>query len=97
MYWFSICRMSEHALYLLYHDGAHDGRLRGPGKNDCARPPQSERFYVDGPLLDMKYKSGVGWLPIPVVHGMTLGELALMINGEKWLPDGRICDVTVIP
>jgi uncharacterized protein YbbC (DUF1343 family) len=44
----------------------------------------------------MKYKSGVGWLPIPVVHGMTLGELALMVNGESWLADNRICDLTVI-
>lgn len=59
--------------------------------------PNPNGFYVDGPILDMKYKSGVGWLPIPVVHGMTLGELALMINGEKWLPQGRTCDVTVIP
>lgn len=59
--------------------------------------PNPNGFYVDGPLLDMKYRSGVGWLPIPVVHGMTLGELALMINGEKWLSNGRICDVTVIP
>ena len=45
----------------------------------------------------MKHKSGVGWLPIPVVHGMTLGELALMINGEKWLPQRRVCDLTVVP
>lgn len=59
--------------------------------------PNPNGFYVDGPILDMKYKSGVGWLPIPVVHGMTLGELALMINGEKWLPQGRTCDITVIP
>lgn len=59
--------------------------------------PNPNGFYVDGPVLDMKHMSGVGWLPIPVVHGMTLGELALMINGEKWLPQGRICDVTVIP
>ena len=59
--------------------------------------PNPNGFYVDGPILDMKHKSGVGWLPIPVVHGMTLGELTLMINGEKWLPQGRICDVTVIP
>lgn len=59
--------------------------------------PNPNGFYVDGPILDMKYKSGVGWLPIPVVHGMTLGELALMINGERWLPEGRQCEVTVIP
>lgn len=59
--------------------------------------PNPNGFYVDGPLLDMKHKSGVGWLPIPVAHGMTLGELALMINGEKWLPGGRVCDLTVVP
>lgn len=58
--------------------------------------PNPNGFYVDGPILDMKHKSGVGWLPIPVVHGMTLGELALMINGEKWLPNKRVCDVEVI-
>jgi uncharacterized protein YbbC (DUF1343 family) len=58
--------------------------------------PNPNGFYVDGPILDMKHKSGVGWLPIPIVHGMTLGELALMINGEKWLPDGKTCDITVI-
>lgn len=58
--------------------------------------PNPNGHYVDGPILDMKYKSGVGWLPIPVVHGMTLGELALMINGEGWLPESRICDVTVV-
>ncbi|MEA4917008.1 DUF1343 domain-containing protein [Proteiniphilum sp.] len=59
--------------------------------------PNPNGFYVDGPILDMKHKSGVGWLPIPVVHGMTLAELALMINGEKWLPEGRVCDLTVVP
>lgn len=58
--------------------------------------PNPLGFYVDGPILDMKYKSGVGYLPIPTVHGMTLGELAMMINGEKWLPDGAQCDITVI-
>lgn len=58
--------------------------------------PNPNGFYVDGPILDMKYKSGVGWLPIPIVHGMTMGELALMVNGEKWLPEGRTCDLTVI-
>lgn len=59
--------------------------------------PNPLGFYVDGPILDMKYRSGVGWLPIPVVHGMTLGELALMINGEGWLKDGAKCDLTVVP
>lgn len=59
--------------------------------------PNPNGHYVDGPILDMKYKSGVGWLPIPVVHGMTLGELAQMANGEKWLPEGRVCQLEVIP
>ena len=58
--------------------------------------PNPNGFYVDGPVLDMKFKSGVGWLPITTVHGMTLGELALMINGEKWLENGT-CDLTVVP
>ena len=58
--------------------------------------PNPNGFYVDGPVLDMRFKSGVGWLPITTVHGMTLGELALMINGEKWLENGT-CDLTVIP
>lgn len=58
--------------------------------------PNPNGHYVDGPIMDMKYKSGVGYLPIPVVHGMTLGELALMINGEGWLPELKKCDVTII-
>jgi len=58
--------------------------------------PNPNGHYVDGPILDMKHKSGVGWLPIPVVHGMTLGELANMVNGEGWLPDDRKCDLEVI-
>lgn len=59
--------------------------------------PNPNGHYVDGPILDMKYKSGVGALPIPIVHGMTLGELALMVNGERWLPASRVADLTVIP
>ncbi|MCC8187778.1 MAG: DUF1343 domain-containing protein [Bacteroides sp.] len=59
--------------------------------------PNPNGHYVDGPILDMKYKSGVGWLPIPIVHGMTLGELGRMVNGERWLPGSRVCDLTVIP
>ncbi len=59
--------------------------------------PNPNGHYVDGPILDMKYKSGVGWLPVPIVHGMTLGELGLMVNGERWLPASRVCDLTVIP
>lgn len=59
--------------------------------------PNPNGMYVDGPLLDMKHKSGIGWLPIPVVHGMTLGELARMVNGEGWLPGGKQCPLEVIP
>jgi uncharacterized protein YbbC (DUF1343 family) len=58
--------------------------------------PNPNGNYVDGPILDMKYKSGVGWLPIPVVYGLTSGELALMTNGEGWLSNNRKCDLTVI-
>jgi len=58
--------------------------------------PNPNGFYVDGTILDMKYKSGIGWLPIATVHGMTLGELALMVNGEGWLENGT-CPLEVIP
>ena len=60
--------------------------------------PNPNGFYVDGPILEEEYKSGVGILPIPVVYGMTWGELAQMINGEGWLEAGQdACDLTVIP
>ena len=59
--------------------------------------PNPNGMYVDGPILDMKYSSGVGRLPIPVVHGMTLGEIALMANGEGWLANGGQVPLTVIP
>ncbi|MBR5115986.1 MAG: DUF1343 domain-containing protein [Lachnospiraceae bacterium] len=60
--------------------------------------PNPNGFYVDGPILQEGYRSGVGRLPIPVVYGMTWGELAQMINGEGWLSTGRdACDLTVIP
>ena len=59
--------------------------------------PNPNGFYVDGPILDMQFKSGIGWLPIAMVHGMTMGELALMINGEGWLPDGKPCKLEVVP
>ncbi len=58
--------------------------------------PNPNGMYVDGPTLDMKFKSGVGSLPIPVVHGMTLGELALMVNGEGWLKNRRKCRLKVV-
>lgn len=59
--------------------------------------PNPNGMYVDGPILDMKYQSGVGRLPITTVHGMTLGEIARMANGEGWLKDGVKIPLTVIP
>lgn len=58
--------------------------------------PNPNGMYVDGPILDMKYESGVGRLPITVVHGMTLGEIANMANGEGWLKDGKKVKLTLI-
>jgi len=59
--------------------------------------PNPNGMTVDGPILDMNLKSGVGWLPIPTVHGMTMGEIAMMTNGEGWLKDGKKVKLTVIP
>ncbi|MGS2739001.1 exo-beta-N-acetylmuramidase NamZ family protein [Sinomicrobium sp. M5D2P17] len=58
--------------------------------------PNPNGHFVDGPVLDPKYKSFVGMHPIPIAHGMTIGEYALMINGEKWLANGIQCPVQVI-
>ena len=49
--------------------------------------PNPNGFYVDGPVLNLKYKSGIGQQPIPIVYGLTLGEYAMMMAGEKWLSD----------
>jgi len=59
--------------------------------------PNPHGAEVNGPVLDLKYQSFVGMHPIPVLHGLTVGELAQMINGEKWLKNGIQCPVTVIP
>jgi uncharacterized protein YbbC (DUF1343 family) len=59
--------------------------------------PNPNGFYVDGPVLEKKYRSFVGMHPIPIVHGMTLGELAKMINGEGWLTNKVTCHITIIP
>lgn len=59
--------------------------------------PNPNGFYIDGPILQPEYKSFIGMHPIPIVHGLTVGELAGMINGEKWLSGGRTCDISVIP
>lgn len=53
--------------------------------------------YVDGAILDMKYKSGIGQFPIPWTHGMTIGEFAKMINGEGWLPEKKQCKIRIVP
>jgi len=52
---------------------------------------------VEGRVLDMKFRSFVGYLPVPYLHGMTVAELAQMINGEGWLPGGAKCRLTVVP
>ncbi len=59
--------------------------------------PNPNGFYIDGPVLDTAFRSFVGMHPIPLVHGMTVGELALMINGERWLKGGKKCKLTVVP
>jgi len=58
--------------------------------------PNPNGHYVDGPILESQYKSFVGMHPIPVVHGMTIGEYAKMITGEGWLHNSVTCDVTII-
>lgn len=59
--------------------------------------PNPNAHYVDGPMLDPRFRSFVGMHPVPVVYGMTIGEYATMINGEHWLADSLQCDLTVIP
>lgn len=58
--------------------------------------PNPNGDYVAGPLLEAGFESFVGMHPIPVVHGCTVGELAMMINGEKWLNSSKQCELTVI-
>lgn len=59
--------------------------------------PNPNGHYVDGPVLDTSYRSFVGMHPIPIVHGMTIGEYAQMINGENWLSYSIQCKLTIIP
>lgn len=59
--------------------------------------PNPNGHYVDGPILEKENTSFVGMHPIPIAHGMTIGEYAKMINGEKWLKNGAQCALTVIP
>ncbi|MEZ5083786.1 MAG: DUF1343 domain-containing protein [Bacteroidales bacterium] len=59
--------------------------------------PNPHGDNVDGPVLEKEFSSFVGLHEIPVVHGMTVGEYAQMVNGEGWLKDGIKCDITIIP
>ena len=60
--------------------------------------PNPNGFYVDGPVLDKKFRSGVGYQPIPIVYGMTIGEYARMLTGEHWLENAALKpDLTIIP
>ena len=59
--------------------------------------PNPNGGIVDGPLLEKEYSSFVGMHPIPVLHGMTIGEYALMINGQKWLKDSIQCHLKIVP
>ncbi|RXJ50233.1 exo-beta-N-acetylmuramidase NamZ family protein [Gelidibacter gilvus] len=59
--------------------------------------PNPNGYLIDGPVLDMKYKSGIGMFPIPMAHGLTVGEFALMANGEGWLKDAVKAEIQIIP
>ncbi|WP_211096989.1 exo-beta-N-acetylmuramidase NamZ family protein [Neolewinella litorea] len=59
--------------------------------------PNPNGHYVDGPIRKPGFESFVGLDPIPVVHGLTVGEYGRMVNGEGWLGDGLKCDLTVVP
>lgn len=59
--------------------------------------PNPNGYYIDGPVLEPGQRSFVGMHPIPVVHGLTIAELAQMINGEKWLDSGKVCKLHLIP
>lgn len=59
--------------------------------------PNPNGYYVDGPVLEKAYTSFVGMHQIPIVHGMTIGEYARMVNGEHWLANGEQCELQVIP
>jgi uncharacterized protein YbbC (DUF1343 family) len=58
--------------------------------------PNPNGHYIDGPILDTAFRSFVGMHPIPIVHGMTLGEYAQMINGEGWLAGGVKCQLQIV-
>ncbi len=59
--------------------------------------PNPNGYLIDGPILDMKYKSGIGMFPIPMSHGLTVAEFAQMANGEGWLTNKVKADLKIIP
>jgi uncharacterized protein YbbC (DUF1343 family) len=59
--------------------------------------PNPNGHYVDGPTMEKEHQSFLGMHPIPLVYGMTIGEYAQMVNGEKWLSNETQCDITIIP
>jgi uncharacterized protein YbbC (DUF1343 family) len=59
--------------------------------------PNPNAYFIDGPVLNMKYKSGIGQFPIPIVHGLTVAEFAQMVNGEKWYHASKPCKLKIIP
>lgn len=59
--------------------------------------PNPNGYLIDGPVLDMKYKSGIGMFPIPMSHGLTVGEFAQMANGQGWLTNKVKCNIRIIP
>jgi uncharacterized protein YbbC (DUF1343 family) len=59
--------------------------------------PNPNAYLIDGPILDMKYRSGIGMFPIPMSHGLTVGEFAQMANGEGWLTNKAKCKIRIIP
>lgn len=58
--------------------------------------PNPNGYLIDGPILDMKYKSGIGLFPLPIAHGLTVGEFAQMANGEGWLTNQVKCKLRII-
>lgn len=58
--------------------------------------PNPNAYLIDGPILDMKLKSGIGQFPIPISHGLTVAEFAQMVNGEGWLEDNLKCQLSIV-
>lgn len=59
--------------------------------------PNPNAYLIDGPILDMKHKSGIGMFPLPMSHGLTVAEFAQMANGEGWLANKAKCKLKIVP